>query len=167
MKRHLGFIFFILLVFAACQKAPAPKTITNSPIEPKADSILKPEPVTLDGKPVQAALDSILHHARQGDCEGMAPWLVFKSGNTAETWKRSLRYNDDEEQLAIEKECAKLQVLVTGLQDYSYVEFASTQDAEGEWLIWKVKLNYQDGENEASTFAFLKVGDRYLLGDIE
>ena len=167
MKRHLGFIFFLLLVFTACQQATAPKTTTNSLIESKADSTLLHKPVTLDGKPVQASLDSIIHHARMGDCEGMASWLVFKTGNSAESWKRSLRYDDAQEQLAVEKECAKLQVLVTGLQDYAYLEFATTQEKEGEWLIWKVKLLYQDGESEVSTFAFLKVANSYLLGDIE
>jgi hypothetical protein len=97
----------------------------------------------------------------------MAPFLIFNDGKSADSWHRGLRYDVEAEKLAAEKECAKLQVFVTGLQTYEFYEFATEQEHEGEWLIWKVRFHYSDGGPDEKAFAFLKGANGYLLGDID
>ncbi|MEY3442967.1 MAG: hypothetical protein RLZZ519_1248 [Bacteroidota bacterium] len=166
----LRYIFGILLLLAfgfACQSGTKSSATDPTKTVLPADSEATNVATTRDGEPIKAALDSIFDHAMHGDCIGMASMLVYKEGDGSDTWHRGMRYEVPEEQLATEKECAKLQVLVTGLQEHRYLEFATEQEKEGEWLLWKVALQYQDGESDEKVFAFLKVGEDYLLGDID
>ncbi|MBP6721500.1 MAG: hypothetical protein KA239_04200 [Bacteroidia bacterium] len=166
----LRYVLGILLLSAfgfACKPSPQPKPAEAAKTMVAQDSAIESNTSSADGEPVKAALDSILQKARLGDCNGMAPLLVYREGDGNDAWHRGLRYETPEEQLAAEKECAKLQVLVTGLQAHEYLEFATEKEREGEWLIWKVALHYQDGENDEKVFAFLKIGAQYLLGDID
>jgi hypothetical protein len=152
-----------LFALSACQQpSKSPNNTTTNTPTPKP--ILDP---AKDGEAVKAALTTILTHAQMGDCESMAPLLAYKTGNSPDTWHRGLRYDVEPEKLEAEKECAKLQVLVTGMQQYIFTEFATEQEQEGEWLIWKVKLQYQGGESAEKAFAFLEVADGYILGDID
>ena len=123
----------------------------------------KPSP---QPKPAEAA-KTIVAQDSAIESNTTSPLLVYREGDGNDAWHRGLRYEIPEEQLAAEKECAKLQVLVTGLQAHEYLEFATEKEREGEWLIWKVALHYQDGENDEKVFAFLKIGAQYLLGDID
>lgn len=166
LRYSFGILLLSFLGFA-CQPSTKSNAAKPSTLTVSADSVAINETTLPDGEPIKAALDSIFAHARLGDCIGMATKLVYKEGDGSDTWHRGMRYDVPEEQLATEKECAKLQVLVTGLQEHRYLEFATAKEKEGEWLIWKVALQYQDGESDEKVFAFLKIGEDYLLGDID
>jgi hypothetical protein len=118
-----------------------------------------------DGGPAKEALNLILELAKAGDCETIAPLLTYKSG--VDAWRRGMRYHVLEERLEAEKECAKLQVIATGLQRIDFLEFSRDVEREGEWLVWTVRLSYQDGTTEQKAFAFLNVSGSHLLGDID
>lgn len=157
----------LTLLALACNQPVAVSGKTDPPSVAAIDSQPATPTTAADGEPVKQALHLILNLAKIGDCANMAPLLAFQEGEGSDIWHRGLRYDVIEEQLAAEKECAKLQVLVTGLQGYTFQEFSSEQEDEGEWLIWKVALQYQDGETDEKIFAFLRVPKGYLLGDID
>ncbi|MFM2376496.1 MAG: hypothetical protein RLZZ165_1593 [Bacteroidota bacterium] len=137
--------------------APSPSDTVAQPVQVASGDA--------GGGPAKEALNLILDLAKAGDCETIAPLLAYKSG--ADAWKRGMHYNVLEERLEAEKECAKLEVIVAGLQHLEFLEFSTDVEREGEWLIWIVKLSYEDGTTEEKAFAFLNVSGIHLLGDID
>lgn len=162
IRFHLGMGCMAGLLMACDPPSPSPK-----PQPPAPPTATHHSTATIpDGQAVKAALDTVLALARAGNCVDMAPLLAFHGERSSDAWHRALRYEVEAEKLEVEKECAKLQVLVTGLASHTCEEFATEVEDEGEWLIWKVTLAYQDGDTELRSFAFLQVKGTYLLGDI-
>lgn len=157
----LGLVLPMLLL--SCE----PKT--GAPRIPSADSI-PAQPKSLhaaDGGQVGAALNTILELAQRGACEDLAGHIVYQDTLSPGAWNRPLDYTVESEQIAADKECAKLQVMVMGMESHTLTEFATVTEDEGEWLIWEVLFEREDSSTERKKFGFLKVGNRYLLGDID
>jgi hypothetical protein len=166
-RRHFLAVALVICLLSACEQQPQANPKGGTTTVPVDTVATLPKTNAAGGEPIKEVLNQILTFAKAGDCAGMAPMLAYHEGKGSDTWHRGLNYEVLEEQLAAEKECAKLQVIVTGLQNHTFQEFATAQEAEGEWLVWKVKLQYQGEETDERAFAFLKVGDSYLLGDID
>lgn len=50
---------------------------------------------------------------------------------------------------------------------YPFREFAQETESEGEWKIWVLDMQYEDGSTVERAFAFLKSGTGYILGDLD
>jgi hypothetical protein len=120
-----------------------------------------------DGEAVKAAVEQLFALAQLGDCGAMSSVIALSHTDTDQDWKRSLRYDSPTERVMADKECARLQVLVADLKAHRFIEFAQEDESEGQWNIWVVELQYNDGNAEQHSFAFLPSGNGYLLGDID
>lgn len=163
MKRTL-ILLIPMLALAACSQ-PAQQTSAGGNTSSANTS---PAPVVEKeggGEELKEPLNQLLELAKQGNCKAMDGKLARheKSG----PWKHSLSYSDEQERLEIEKMCAKLQVMVAGLDHVEFAEFIRETESEGEWNVWEVVLHYQDGSSEKNAFAFLPSDQGYLLGDID
>ena len=158
-----------LLVFLAlaCNKpresAAVGATLPTSSPDPKPASPL----ASANGEAVKAALDKLLDLAQNGECSAMAPLIALSHSDTDDDWKRSMRYDVPNERVKVDKECARLQVLVADLKGHKFQDFSQEDESEGQWNIWTVGLQYNDGNTEIHSFAFLPNGNGYLLGDID
>lgn len=163
------FVLCLIIVFAACSpSASGNTTAANSDTDTTAKvDPPKPAPVAAGGEAVKAAVEQLFDFAKKGDCAAMAPLLALRNSNTAEDWKRGLRYDMPKEKVMVDKQCAQLQVIMAGLKTYDYKEFAQETESEGEWNIWVLDMQYEDGSKEERAFAFLKNGNGYILGDID
>lgn len=161
--RFLGLLAALIVLASACNKTPA--TTSNPPAD---KPVTTPKPTEGgEGDAVKAAVQQLLDLATAGNCAAMAPLLALNNSNTPEDWKRGMNYDTPKEKVAVDKQCAKLQVIVTGLKDYTFEEFSKEKESEGEWNIWVVAMHYEDGSDETRTFAMLAQGNGYLLGDID
>lgn len=165
MNRHLLLSITLLLsmIVMACEPKSGP------PVTIKTDSVPeRPKPQhAADEQKVGAALNTILELAQKGACEQLAAHMVYHDTLSPGAWHRSLDYAVESEQIAADKECAKLQVIVMGMESHTLTEFATVTEDEGEWLIWEVIFEREDKTTERKKFGFLKVEDQYLLGDID
>jgi hypothetical protein len=164
---HLGLIALLLSLALACNKpTPAAAPDPQPPVGSGQDTPPKPSNPAA-GEPVKAVLEQVIALAKQGDCAALAPFLVLRHTDAADDWKRSLRYDTPAERVMADKECARLQVLFTDLKAHTYQDFAQEDESEGQWNIWTLDLQYNDGSSEAHAFAFLPLGNSYVLGDID
>ncbi|MFN8398077.1 MAG: hypothetical protein U0176_25900 [Bacteroidia bacterium] len=159
----LSITLLLSLVVMACEpKSGPPKIATTDSIPDRP----KPQHAA-DEQQVGAALNTILELAQKGACEELAEHLVYHDTLSPGAWQRSIDYAVESEQIAADKECAKLQVIVMGMASHTLTEFATVTEDEGEWLIWEVLFEREDNTTERKKFGFLRVGEQYLLGDID
>ncbi len=164
MKMPLLAILALVFVFMqACDKPAATATEPTVVAEVPAEAVTP----SADGKAVRSAVEQLLDAAKNGDCAAMAPLLALRDTDTPEDWKRGMRYETPAEKVAVDKQCAQLQVIVTGLKTYDFKEFAQEKESEGNWNIWVLDMQYEDGTQEKRSFAFLAQGNGYILGDID
>jgi hypothetical protein len=164
MKRYfIGLAASLMLLLMACNQPAG----TGVQLPPTPKPILEPGKTTEGGEPVKKAVEQLLDLAKVGDCAAMAPLLALRQSNTDQDWKRGMRYDTPTERAAVDKQCAQLQVIMTGLKAHTYKEFAQEKESEGEWNIWTVEMLYEDGSQEDRAFAFLRNGNGFILGDID
>ncbi len=167
MKRHfIGLAALLILLLMACNQ-PATTSATGGPVAEPPKAILEPGGTAEGGEPVKKAVEQLLDLAKVGDCAAMAPLLALRQSNTDQDWKRGMRYDTPTERAAVDKQCAQLQVMMTGIKTHTYKEFAKEKESEGEWNIWTVEMLYEDGNQENRAFAFLRNGNGFILGDID
>ena len=102
-----------------------------------------------------------------GKSNELAEYIVYRGDDKNRKWKDHCRYNVEEEKHQVQN---LHQRIVSRYLPYKYefLKFFSQKESEGEWLIWEMKFETEDNERPKKVyFAFLKVGDRYLLGDID
>jgi len=51
-------------------------------------------------------------------------------------------------------------------KEYKVIKYLSETESEGTWHVIFVAYN-QRGQEEQAIFAFLKIGDKFALGDID
>lgn len=166
MKMHLlAVVALVFVLMQACNK-PAAQPVTVPTLMPDAQPKAVAAPVA-GGQAVKAAVEKLFEVAKSGDCAAMAPLLALRNTNTPEDWMRGMRYETAAEKVAVDKQCAQLQVIVTDLKTYDFKEFVQEKESEGEWNVWVMDLHYEDGSQEERSFAFLSHGNGYILGDID
>lgn len=162
--RFLGLMAMLFLSLAACKDSTPP---ANSPTTEVPPATPPPATTAVGADAVKAAVQQLLDLATAGDCAAMAPMIALSHTNTADDWKRGMNYATPAEKIAVDKQCAMLQVIVTDMKDYQFKEFSQEKESEGEWNIWVVEMKYADGSAEERAFAMLAQGNGYLLGDID
>lgn len=167
MKFRFLFCVGVILLLGACTQPVKPPAVNGGKPADTLAAPPKPSTSQADAGAVKRALLDLLELAKAGDCAGLAPSIALRVGTGDDVWHRGLRYEVEEEKLEADKECAMLQVIVTGLQETRFLEFTTVDEREGEWLVWNVELKYADGTVEQKAFAFLNANGLYLLGDID
>ena len=163
-------ILVLMLFFFGCndvqqEKKPEEQTKTVQPIpEPSKEALASAKK---NEKEVKAVLEELLELAKDGNCKEMASKLIYRGENASQAWKRSLKYENVDDRIAIEKQCGILQVLVMGLKKTDFIGFSQETESEGTWNIWEVKMEYMDGSAENKFFAFLPIQGGFALADID
>ena len=158
---------FLLLSFTACKTAGDSKTETGSPTTKEVET--KPA-ITADAKDKEAVKKATKHLfevALAGDFSQAASLLAYRGKDKSRAWKSACKYKNEEEKAYVNKVCAKIQVILEGLKSHTYTEFIQEKEREGTWNVWVLDLKYEDGNEAQKAFAFLKIGGKYLLGDID
>lgn len=162
----------LLVLFCACapkEKGSSEPQTAKAPTEKK----VAPQPAPSDNllaqdkKLVQQAVEQLFEVCRDNDFSQAADLLVYRGDNAERKWKSAYRWENEDEQLAVSSQCAKIQVMLTDLDSYDFKEFFKENESEGEWNIWVVDMNYSDGSTEEMSFAYLRVKNNFLLGDID
>lgn len=147
----------------ADKRATAPATEKPVPADPE------PQPAATSGaaKEVRETVEELFEICQNGDFSQAAALLVYRGDDPERKWKSPMNYEKESERLDVNKRCAQLQVLLTGLKSHEFLEFFQETESEGEWNIWTMAFEYEDGTREEQSLAFLRVDQAYLLGDID
>ncbi|MGG9962510.1 hypothetical protein [Ferruginibacter sp. SUN106] len=102
----------------------------------------------------------------QGRFYKAAAYIVYRGADKKRAWKDFVNYSNADEKT--ETDAIGKRVNRTAGQDDNYriTKYITEKESEGTWHVLIVSYK-ADGEDKKAAFAFLKIGTRYGLGDID
>ena len=95
-----------------------------------------------------------------------APYIVYQGDDEARRWKSVTNYSKPDEKEQVDIICTRINQSINQDTAYRITRFVTNKECEGIWNL--VYVSYKkDGRNRNITFAFLKIGKTYAIGDID
>lgn len=95
-----------------------------------------------------------------------APFIVYQGSDEKRKWKDAANYQNVKEKEQVDQVCFKINQTVNQDSSYRIVGYRKEKESEGEWHLLLITY-VKKGKERKAVFAFLKIGDKYLLGDID
>ena len=95
-----------------------------------------------------------------------APYIIYRGENKNRAWKDFANYNDPTEKKGVDEICNRINGSVNQDSSYKIVKYITEKESEGTWHVLLLTYKRKGVEKNVS-FAFLKIGERYGLGDID
>lgn len=150
MKRLL-FICFCLYSSAKAQQADSLKVVT-------AFRELLQICRTVDFNDPKVRTEGIFYKA--------ARYIVYRGADKKRNWKSMANYANAEEKKGVDEVCYRINASVNRDSNYHIIKYETQKESEGVWHVLVVSY-LKKGVQKEAIFAFLKIGGRYGLGDID
>ena len=156
MKNKL--LFITLFVFVAVTPSFAQKTKTDSLQVAKTLHELLTICRTVDfADPNVTAL---------GTFYKAAPYIIYRGDDTKRKWKDFANYSNADEKKQVDAICERINRTANQDTAYSITQYITETESEGTWHV--LMVNYKKNSAERSiAFAFLRIGKKFGLGDID
>jgi hypothetical protein len=96
----------------------------------------------------------------------IAPYIVYKGADEKRSWKSTCNYNKEEDKIRVDEMYTRLKKSTSLDSNYTIIHYLTEKESEGVWHVLVTELK-KDGELQHVAYAFLKLGTRFYLGDIE
>ena len=96
-----------------------------------------------------------------------APYIVYRGDDKKRAWKVMSDYTNEYEKRGVDDVCERINR--TANQDssgYRITKYFTEKESEGTWHVLTVSYK-KKGVEKTAAFAFLKIGNRFGLGDID
>jgi hypothetical protein len=95
-----------------------------------------------------------------------APFIVYQGDDEKRKWKTPANYNNSKEKEQVNNICYKINETVNQDSSYQIIKYLTQNESEGKWHV--LLINYvRKGKERKAVYAFLKIDDKFLLGDID
>lgn len=104
---------------------------------------------------------------RLGTFYQAAPYIVYRGDDKKRAWKTMSDYTNAYEKKGVDDACERINR--TANQDstgYKIINYMTEKESEGTWHVLVVSYKKR-GEMKTAAFAFLRIGNRFGLGDID
>jgi hypothetical protein len=95
-----------------------------------------------------------------------APYIAYRGSDKKRAWKTFANYRKAEDKQAVDEVCTRINETVNRDSSYRIVKYLTQKESEGDWHVLMVQYN-DSGVERGAIFAFLKIGKRLGLGDID
>jgi len=95
-----------------------------------------------------------------------APYIVYQGGNDKRKWKDAADYKNPKEKEEVDQICFRINQTLNQDSSYRITGYRNEKESEGEWHVLSVAY-MKKGKEKHAAFAFLKINERFLLGDID
>jgi hypothetical protein len=95
-----------------------------------------------------------------------APYIIYRGADKNRAWKTFTNYSKAEDKQAVDEICMRINGSINRSSKYKIVKYSTEKESEGTWHVLMVRYQ-QNGEEKEAAFAFLKIGKRFGLGDID
>ncbi len=95
-----------------------------------------------------------------------APYVVYRGTDKKRAWKTSANYSNAEEKKGVDEICIRINETVNRDKDYQITKYLTERESEGTWHVLMVSYK-KNGVEKKAAFAFLKIYNRFALGDID
>lgn len=96
-----------------------------------------------------------------------APYIVYRGDDKIRAWKVMSDYSNAYEKKGVDDVCERINR--TANQDslgYKIIKYFTEKESEGTWHILMVSYK-KKGVEKTAAYAFLKIGNKFGLGDID
>lgn len=95
-----------------------------------------------------------------------APYIVYQGNDKKKAWKVFANYNSAEDRKGVDEVCTRINESVNRDSSYKIIKYHTEKESEGVWHVLLVSYKKKGVEKKAA-FAFLKIDNRFGLGDID
>jgi hypothetical protein len=127
---------------------------------------LSPRAKPEKSKQVRQRLSELFAICQANNLKQAGAYCVYRGPDKARLWHDVYHVAAKEEREEINSICYRIRNYLEGSKSYEFDHFWCKEQLEGEWCAWEV-LFRRTGSAETVAFAFLRVGTRYALGDID
>ena len=148
-----GFLFLLVAISSKAQQSPSDslrlaKTLNELSVICKSIDFKDPKAIKL------------------GAFYKAAPYIVYHGDDAKRAWKDFANYKNDAEKKGVDDICLRINGTVNRDSSYKIVQYIIEKEPEGTWHVLMISYKKHNAEKKAG-FAFLKIGDRFALGDID
>ncbi len=94
-----------------------------------------------------------------------AAFILYRGDDKKRAWKDFANYSSPGEKKGVDAVCTHINETVNRDSAYKIVKYLTQKESEGLWLVLIVSYN-REGTEKKAAFAFLKINQRFGLGDI-
>lgn len=95
-----------------------------------------------------------------------AAYIVYRGKDKKRAWKEFANYKNAEDKKGVDETCLRINESINRDNNYKVVKYSTEKESEGTWYILLVTYK-KKGIDKKAAFAFLKIGNRFGLGDID
>lgn len=95
-----------------------------------------------------------------------APYIIYQGSDIERAWKVFANYSNAEDKEGVDEVCTRINETVNRDSSYQIVKYFTEKESEGIWHVIVVNFRKKGVEKKVA-FAFLKIGERFGLGDID
>ncbi|CAN5478443.1 hypothetical protein BH09BAC6_BH09BAC6_16580 [soil metagenome] len=154
--KYLQLLFMLMLLHAAV-KAQTPKTDSVQVAKTLHELLLICRSVDFADPKVK----------QLGSFYKAAPYIVYRGDDKPRAWKVMSDYTKDYDKKGVDDVCERINR--TANQDssgYKIINYFTEKESEGIWHVLTVSYK-RKGVEKIAAFAFLRIGNRFGLGDID
>ena len=100
------------------------------------------------------------------DKVNLAPYIVYKGTDEERSWKSTCNYNKEDDKKRVDEMFVKIKKSIRLGSNYTIIHYLTEKESEGVWHVLVTELK-KDGELQHVAYAFLRLGNKFYLGDIE
>ena len=95
-----------------------------------------------------------------------APYIIYRGDDKQRAWKDFANYKNEVEKKGVDEVCYRINNTINQDSSYKIEKYMTEKESEGTWHILLITYK-RKGVDKKSAFAFLKVKNRFGLGDID
>jgi len=96
-----------------------------------------------------------------------ASYVVYRGIDKKRAWKEFVNYAAADEKELTDGICKRINRSVNLDKHYIIERYFTEKEYEGTWHVLIIKYKTADGKESKAAMAFLKVGDKFGLGDVD
>jgi len=95
-----------------------------------------------------------------------APYIIYRGEDKKRNWKDFADYSRDKEKKQVDEVCERINRTANQDSAYNITKYIAQTESEGTWHVLLVTYK-KKGVEKTTAYAFLKIGKRFGLGDID
>jgi len=95
-----------------------------------------------------------------------APYIIYQGNDNERRWKVFANYSNAEDKKGVDEVCTRINETVNRDSSYKIVKYHTEKESEGVWYVLLVSYK-KKGVEKTTAFVFLKINNRFGLGDID
>jgi hypothetical protein len=95
-----------------------------------------------------------------------APYIVYRGDDKKRAWKDVANYSNEIEKTGVDNICLRINGSVNQDTAYKITAYQTQTEREGTWHILMISY-LKKGVTKQAVFAFLKIRNKFALGDID